>query len=259
MIAGVTVAVTGIALVALAGGEVVRDPDAGRASASSWRLVFKDGFRHGLDHRKWGRYSGQPGGDPGGWWDPSHVVVKRGRLRLENYRDRRFRNRWVSGGLSSARALKQRYGKYQVRFRMDAGRGIAGVVLLWPSAGAWPPEIDFAENGGSTRTRRSMTATLHHGTDDHIVQRSLKGDFRRWHTMGVEWTPGRLVYTIDGRVWARVRSRYVPRRKMELDIQTQAGTCGDAYAPCPDASTPRRVTMEVDWVRAYAYRPAARR
>jgi hypothetical protein len=41
---------------------------------------------------------------------------------------------------------------------------------------------------------------------------------------------------------------------MELDLQAQAGTCGVAYAPCPDRSTPAHVDLQVDWVVAYARR-----
>jgi len=235
-----------------------RQPSSGgipRAGSPVWHRVFADDFRHGLNRRHWGRYSGQPGGDPGGWWSPSHVVVRRGVLNLETYRDPRFGGRWVSGGVSSARALKQTYGKYLVRFRMDRGRGVAGVLLLFPAGNAWPPEIDFAEDGGETSRRDHQTATLHWGPENNIVQRSVRGDFTRWHVMGVEWTPHRLKYTLDGRPWGRVVSGHVPRQPMELDLQTQAGTCGDRYAPCPDSSTPSRVTMQVDWVAAYAYRP----
>jgi beta-glucanase (GH16 family) len=221
------------------------------AGPGHWERVFTDDFTHGLSAKRWGRYSGRPGGDPGGWWDPSHVVVRRGILRLETYRDG---GRWVSGGLSSARGLKQTYGRYDVRFRMDAGRGVAGVLLLWPVRDHWPPEIDFAEAGGTTRKRDHMTATLHYGAANRQIQRSVRADFTRWHRMGVEWTPKRLVYRLDGRTWATVASPHVPAEPMELDLQTQAGTCGDRYAPCPDASTPARVTMYVDWVRAYAYR-----
>jgi beta-glucanase (GH16 family) len=239
----------------------VRPDDSGaRAGAATaargpkWRRVFVDRFDRGLDRRKWGRYSGQPGGDPGGWWAPSHVVVRRGVLRLENYRDRRFGGRWVSGGVSSSRALQQTYGKYLVRFRIDGGYGIAGVLLLWPVADQWPPEIDFAEDAGNGPGRRSMTATLHYGSDDNQIQRKVRADFTRWHTIGVEWTPGNLRYTLDGRVWGRARDAGVPHQPMELAMQTQAGTCGDRWAPCPNASTPKRVTMEVDRVVAYAYR-----
>ena len=245
------IAVAAIGLGALAwlaaGGE--------RPAGARWQRVFSDDFTRGLSDRKWGLYRGQPGGDPGGWWEPSHVVVRHGVLRLETYRDPRLGGRWVSGGLSSARALKQTYGRYEIRFRLDAGRGVAGVLLLWPVRDHWPPEIDFAESGGTHPERDAMTATLHYGADNRQIQRRVRADFTRWHRMGVVWTPGRLVYTLDGRRWATVRSAHVPHEPMELDLQTQAGTCGDRYAPCPDASTPRRVTMYVDWVRADAYRP----
>jgi beta-glucanase (GH16 family) len=233
---------------------LVTDGEESNGAPHRWKLVFSDHFRHGLDRSKWGLYHGQPGGDPGGWWEPSHVVVRKGVLNLETYRDPRVRNRWVSGGLSNARALKQTYGKYAVRFRVDRGRGVAAILLLWPVRNHWPPEIDFAENGGITSGRGSMTATLHYGRQNNLIQRTVRADFTRWHTAGVEWTPGKLVYTLDGRAWATVRSGNVPREPMELAIQTQAGTCGHRYAPCPDSTTPPKVDMQVQWVRAWAYR-----
>jgi beta-glucanase (GH16 family) len=224
------------------------------AAAHRWHRVFADDFSHGLRRAWWGRYEGQPHGDPGGWWAPSHVVVRHGVLNLLTYRDRRFGNRWVSGGVSSAPALKQTYGKYRVRFRVDRGYGVSAVLLLIASEDHWPPEIDFAENGGAAGRRDHMAATLHYGVrpNDHQTQRIAHADFTRWHTMGVDWTPRRLVYTLDGRPWATVTGRKVPHERMELDLQAQAGTCGDRYAPCPDGRTPRRVRLQVDRVVAYA-------
>jgi beta-glucanase (GH16 family) len=230
-----------------------------KSDPPGWHRVLADDFNHGLDTSRWGRYSGQPGGDPGGWWEPSHVVVRNGVLRLETYRDSRYGGRWVSGGVSSAPGLKQTYGKYLVRFRMDAGKGVAGVLLLFPSGDHWPPEIDFAESGGQTSARAEMSATLHYSSDNRQIQHTVHADFTRWHVMGVEWKPGRLVYTLDGRPWARIRSAHVPSERMEMDLQTQAGTCGDEFDPCPDATTPAQVNMLVDWVVAYAYRPGSRR
>ncbi len=138
---------------------------------------------------------------------------------------------------------------------MDPGKGVAVVALLWPSRGDWPPEIDFAESGGETSARDHVTATLHYGADNSQVQSTLWGNFSHWHVLGVQWTPGLLVYTVDGRGWAELRSHAVPSEPMELDIQTQTGTCGDPYAPCPDSTTPGRVNAQINWVAAYAYRP----
>jgi hypothetical protein len=252
-----TIAALALAAAALAGARVLPSSAPVRgAKGTVWKRVFADHFTHSLSRRRWDRYSGQPGGDPGGLWAPSHVVVSHGLLNLETYRDARFGGRWVSGGVSSAPALKQTYGRYLVRFRMDAGRGIASVLLLFPSGDAWPPEIDFAENGGETSQRDRQAATLHYAPGDKIIQRVVRGNFTRWHVMGVEWTPGKLVYTLDGRQWAGVRSSHVPAQRMEFDMQAQAGTCGDRYAPCPDSTTPPHLNLQIDWVLAYAYRPA---
>jgi beta-glucanase (GH16 family) len=180
--------------------------------------------------------------------------VRHGIASLETYRDHRFGGRWVSGGLSNAPALRQTYGKYELRIRMERGKGVAVVVLLWPARDEWPPEIDFAENGGTTNARSHITATLHYGAADAQIQRTVYEDFTRWHVLGVEWTPGRLTYTVNGRWWGMVTSRAVPSQPMELDVQTQAGTCGERYAPCPDRTTPAHVDAQIDWVAAYAYR-----
>jgi glycosyl hydrolase family 16 len=218
-----------------------------------WRQVLTDDFAgDALDTRKWGAYRGQPAGDPGGWWEPSHVLVADGALTLTSSRDPAFDGRWVSGGVSSARALTQTYGRYDVRFRLDAGYGISAALLLWPTADHWPPEVDFAENGGTTGGRDEMTATLHYGDDDRVVQHTVSADFTQWHTMGVEWTPGRLVYTLDGAPWAELDDATVPDEPMELDAQTQAGTAGDEWMPAPDATTPDVVDMQIDWVVVYA-------
>jgi hypothetical protein len=222
------------------------------ATPLGWREVFRDDFSGtALDAGKWGTYSGQPGGVPGGWWDPSHVVVGGGVAALRGYRDPNFGGRWVTGGMSSGRGLKQTYGKYLVRFRVDAGYGISPILLLWPTAEHWPPEIDFAEDGGAGTTRDHMTATMHYGATNDQIQRTVYADFTQWHTMGVEWLPGRLTYTLDGQPWAGVTTSAVPAEPMELDLQTQAGT-GDPWSPAPDASTPPEVDMQIDWVVAYA-------
>jgi hypothetical protein len=48
-------------------------------------------------------------------------------------------------------------------------------------------------------------------------------------------------------------ARELVLRLDELALQTQAGTCGDPWTPCPDATTPSLVETQVDWVEAYSY------
>ncbi len=226
-------------------------------SVPGWRQVFADDFTGpSLNTMKWGAYTGRIPGDDGGWWDPTHVTVHKSIATLATYRDARVGNRWVSGGMSSARALTQQYGKFLVRFRMDRSPGVKYAIILWPSTKPWPcgGEIDFGEDSGASHMR--TTLTVHYcnarGEDAILPQLKVNADFSHWHTIGVEWMRDSLVWTLDGRRVGNVSSSRVPSSTMELDIQTQAGTCGDPEFPCPNASTPRTVKMQVDWVVAYA-------
>jgi beta-glucanase (GH16 family) len=172
-------------------------------------------------------------------------------LVISGYRDPADGGRWATGGVSSSPGLVQTYGKYLVRFRFDSGVGIAHAILLWPADNSWPPEIDFSEDNGANR--QTDYATLHYGPGNTQVQHSIAVNLTQWHTLGVEWTAGRLVYTLDGRDWATVTGPQVPSIPMAMDIQTQAWACGTStWEQCPSATTPAQVNLYVDWVVAYA-------
>ena len=224
-----------------------------------WHQVFADDFKGtALNTSNWYPYAGRPGSDPVGWWDPSHVIVRGCELTLRGYRGAPGKpGLFVTGGIGMTNAHAQTFGKYLVRIRADSGDGISAIALLWPRANVWPPEIDFDEDGGGDRTH--ISATLHcgpNGRDDCQVQRSLSGyDFSQWHTLGVEWTRGKLVYTIDGTVWATVIDPRVPAIPMVLDIQAQSLACSP-YNTCLDSSTPAEVNVQVAWVVAYAPSPS---
>eukprot|EP01121_Diplochlamys_sp_Union-15-3_P003232 TRINITY_DN1308_c0_g2_i4.p1 TRINITY_DN1308_c0_g2~~TRINITY_DN1308_c0_g2_i4.p1 ORF type:complete len:186 (+),score=35.95 TRINITY_DN1308_c0_g2_i4:167-724(+) len=169
---------------------------------------------------------------------------------------------WTWGGVSMIQSKYcQTYGKYEVRFKMDPGYGVAGVILLWACNNQWPPEIDFYEDGGGTMfndgNRSKGSATLHWSSQNLQNTTWVNADFTQWHTIGVEWTPGNLVYTLDGNVWSTVQSNGVPSLPMGLGLQTQTGTnCAQNWwNACPDSSTPAQVNMYIDWVAVYSYSP----
>ena len=217
------------------------------APVPGWREVFADDFTgSAVDPGSWYVYSGQPIGDPGGWFDPTHVSVSDGELVISGYRDPD--GKWATGGMNNRLALT--YGKYLVRFRFEYGTGVAHAILLWPADNSWPPEIDFSEDNGGNR--QTTWATMHYGATDIQIQRHHAVDLAHWHTLGVEWTPGKLVYTLDGRSWATVHSAHVPSIPMQLCIQTQAWAVGDnRWEHGVDAATPVHVNLYVDWVVVY--------
>lgn len=218
-----------------------------------WHQVFADDFTGStIDAAKWGIYDGQPMGAPAAWWNPSHVVVHDGLAELQTYKDPLINNRWVSGGMSSAPGLKQTYGKYEVRFRADKGKGVALAFLLMPSDNTWPPEIDFAEDDDGTRN--PMFSYLHFGADNTQIEKKITVDTTQWHTMGVEWTPHHLIYTLDGNPWSSIESANVPSKPMEMDLQAQiTEACTDSATQfCTDSTTPEHVNVQIDWVVAYS-------
>ena len=226
------------------------DPNAlPKGDRPGWKQVLAEDFNGSTLPAGWGKYYGTPGSSPHSWWEPSHVTVGNGAMHLNGYKEN---GRWVTGGVMNSHAASTTYGKYEVRFRMAKGVGVKYAILLWPKSDRWPidGEIDFAEDGGGNRVHTA--ATMHYGVTDSIIQREIFGqDFSVWNTVGVEWTPGKLVYTLNGKPWATVVSPNVPSGPMDLAIQTETGTCGDRWHPCPDATTPSRVDLDVDWVAVW--------
>jgi hypothetical protein len=222
-----------------------------RGDLAGWHQTFAEDFAAGLD--SWYTYDGQPGGDPGGWFDSGHVSEGNGLLTIGAWRapspNSPAGNIYVSGGLSNAKVFSQAYGLYKIRFKMDKGWGIAYTLQLWPTDNQWPPEIDILEDNGKDRTMTS--ATLHYGASDTHVHREVHGTWTGWHTAEIEWSVGKLVYRLDGKPWTTITGSYVPSTPMSIAIQTQAWRCGGTWEGCPNGSTPTRVNLQVDWVVAY--------
>jgi hypothetical protein len=222
---------------------------------AGWQQIFADDFNRDEPGENWGPYSGTPGGDPYSHWEPEHVEVGGSLLTL---RGERVDGRWVTGGVSNY-PVTQTYGKWEIRVRVDKGDEITYHFLLWPYSGQWPPEIDFLEDWGGDRSQAS--GFMHWVTPDgrDKTQRTLTADFSQWQTVGVEWLPGSVTFTLDGRPWGQITGPDVPSIPMWLGLQSQAGGCRkkiDAGVPgCPVVGQPDRADVQVDWVVVYA--PAA--
>jgi len=213
-----------------------------------WRQVFTEDFTGTTLGRAWFAYEGEPANDPGGWFEPSHVRASDGLLTIGAWREPEHNDLYVTGGVSSRNTLSSTYGRYDIRFRMDRGTGIAYALLLWPLDNRYPPEIDIAEDNGRDR---SILYSVLHPLRGGTILNEVAGDFTQWHTVGVEWTPGSLVFTLDGEPWSTVSGEDVPSEPMGLALQSQAWYCGHPWEACPDETTPPVVNLQIDWVVAY--------
>ena len=220
-----------------------------------WQLTYSQDFSGTTLPPGWGAYSGEPGGDPYGYWDAANVTVGNGELHLSTTPndDPQSSNTSSTGGVAFS-GNPQEYGMYLVRMKGDyePGLQISDIALLWPADGnSWPPEMDFFEDEGGSRS--GFTASLHPGPDGDdccVVRNTLANTATQWHTYGIIWTPTSITYTIDGRPWGVVQSSQVsgpgewPSIPMNLDLQSQ--NLGPAQ---PNGSIE---TMTVAWVAEYA-------
>ncbi|WP_203732610.1 glycoside hydrolase family 16 protein [Paractinoplanes durhamensis] len=199
---------------------------------------------------QWGTYD-SPNGTPPRSGDM--VSVSNGMLHIAGGVNSRV-GKDVGGGVMYLKA--QKYGRWEVRFRAQAGAGYGAFVLLWPQNNEdWPTvgEIDLAEVVASDRS--TFGTFLHHGSANHQVGLdATKADFTEFHTVAVEWLPTRVTYYLDGKKFFNVTPSQIEtglptESAMNLAMQLDQG-CG-GYIACRNGSTPSRVVMDVDWVRVY--------
>jgi hypothetical protein len=140
----------------------------------------------------------------------------------------------------------QLYGRYAVRFRADALPGYKTAWLLWPDSEHWPGdgEIDFPE----ANLDETIKGYVHHvgassGSDQDAFSTSAR--YPDWHTAVIEWTPGKVVFTLDGQVIGQTTDR-IPNSPMHWVLQTETALTG----PAPSNSTQGNV--QIDWVAAWA-------
>ncbi|WP_433293106.1 glycoside hydrolase family 16 protein [Actinoplanes sp. CA-030573] len=199
--------------------------------------------------RDWGRYDTVNGTPPR---SADAVSVSGGMLHITGGVNQRV-GKDVGGGVMYLKDLK--YGRWEVRFRVQAGAGYSAVVLMWPKENAdWPTagEIDLAEITDPGRS--SFGSFLHHGRDNHMVGTDTEADFTRFHTVAVDWLPTRVTYYLDGKkiynvTPGQIETGLPTESVMHLALQLDQG-CDD-FIPCRDARTPDKVVMDVDSVRIY--------
>lgn len=217
-------------------------PGRGHHAYGPWGApVLTDTFTEPrLDPRKWQVYQAPNARSHPGIAAGTHLA--HGRLVLDGGL---YSGRDESAGIVSR--LAQTYGRWEARIRADRGAGYSATAFLWPTRLGYPEyaEIDFAEI--LDPTRRTGGLFIHHGRDDRQLQRIARIDFTRWHTVAIDWLPSHLTFYVDGRPQWTYHGPFVPHRAdMHLYLRNEVM---DGFHRTP--RTPKRVRMQVDWVRVF--------
>ncbi len=212
------------------------------AAPAGWNLVLSDDFNgNTVDQSKWGIYEGVGNGGTA-HRVRSAVSQANGELNITGSGS-------TGGGLATLH--QQTYGRYEIRAKFDRGAGFGSAILLWPASENWPTdgEIDISEI--TDPDRQSMGAHNHWGANNTTVHHKEDADFTQWHTFALDWLPDRVVWYLDGReIWRTTQSESIPHTKHFLGMQFD--TADGSYIPWPNASTPAKVNMHIDYVKVYA-------
>jgi hypothetical protein len=218
-----------------------------------WKQVFTDDFSTNVSAgsfpgpyaSKWTGYDGFPDSSGYGRYDMDILSVSGGALDM---------NLHTSGGqplvaapspIVTGKYKGQSYGRFTIRFKSDALDGYKAAWMLWPDSDNWNTgEINFPEGG----LDGDMFAF------NHCIGNPAKNCYwfdsdipfsGGWHTVTVEWTPGKIVFTVDGKSGSTTSS--VPTVPLHWLLQTET----EGRKPASDAAG----HIKIDWVAIYTYAP----
>jgi beta-glucanase (GH16 family)/transcriptional regulator with XRE-family HTH domain len=170
---------------------------------------------------------------------------------------------YTSGRIQTKGLYQSRYGQIEARIKLPAGQGLLPAFWALGGDGTWPAagEIDLMENLGSDPF--TIIGSIHGpqagsprgyaiSAEDHS-RVSLAAAF---HVYGVEWSPKKIVFTLDGVPYATrtpsdlsSHESWVFNKPFYLLLNLAVG---GTWPGSPNASSRFPVTMLVDWVRVYS-------
>lgn len=200
------------------------------------------------------------------WYQPDNVTIEDGKLVLTarpekviGWKGRRFN--YTSGIVTTGRyygdhrsetGFEATYGFFEIRAKIPAGQGLWPAFWMLPSSHDSLPEIDIMEVLGHDPSRLEMH--FHHPdangrkkSEGHdVVTTDLSAG---WHVYGVDWSPDRIVWYLDGKeVWRHAEPDEVPNEPMYLLINLAVG---GTWPGSPDRTTPFPARFLIDYVRAW--------
>jgi len=172
---------------------------------------------------------------------------------IENANDQLF----VSGVLTTADKFEFTHGIVEMRAQIPAGAGLFPQFWMLPDefTGLRPQTFIMEARGDDPST--VFHTYKYQDADDNLqtpgTDQTQGDDFSAaFHTYALEWSPGELVFYIDGVEFHRIQSENIASQDMYLIINLAVG---GFFAGSPDESTPFPTEMIIDHVRVFQLAP----
>jgi beta-glucanase (GH16 family) len=193
-----------------------------------------------------------------------NVRVENGNLVIEARKEKFQGAEYTAGSLQTAGKFEFCYGRVEVRAQIPQGRGIWPAIWLlgsniktvgWPRCG----EIDLMEFVGFDPEH--LHFTFHTQKYNHLTKNGLattvtiREPWRDFHLYALDWTPGSLVLSLDGKEVHRYDKKETAEEfwpydhGMFLILNVAVGGSWGGLKGIDDAIFPQE--MKVDSVRIY--------
>jgi beta-glucanase (GH16 family) len=242
-----------------------------------WKLVWQDDFNgKRLDTSKWNvllREQSKHGELQ--YYLPDEVYIENGILRLRSRVRAYGTMKYTSGRLDTRGKFAPVYGRFEIRAKLPAGKGLwpahwlypqnrnwqmeyvmsqavaEGKERLIPEERPWYSEIDIMEYLG--HEPNILYGTLHYYTFDGQKKSSSGkwvGDVdysKDFHIYALEWEPDSIRWYIDGHL-IHATTAGIPHTPHYLILNTAVG---GAWPGSPDSTTTFPQYHDIDYVRVY--------
>lgn len=231
---------------------------------SGWVLTFADEFNgselnllHWAPHDPWDRERDRQLQA----WTPDAVSVSGGQLHLvarrtDEARPARYdgkQREYASGIVTTFGTFAQTYGRFEIRCKAPAGRGLRTGITLYPVPLAPLPRIDLFQLSGNSPS--TISFANHWGTEQ--TERSFGDSFAGpdlstgFHTVAAEWDSNKIAWFVDGKETFQSTDG-IPRQQMFLMLELAVGGgTGNLSTRFPDDTTRFPASFDIDYVRVY--------
>jgi len=162
-----------------------------------------------------------------------------------------------TSGFVAMRSFSFLYGTVEVRAKFGGGKGSGAWPVIWMADVSCQPS-DPSGTDDHCNQQEIDIAEILHGDFSHANQQIHVDNFshndgctaattdtsRNFHVYQLDWSPGSLLFRIDGIVTCAIKQRYIPNTPMYLKVDTFVGGVGGRVK---NDSLPW--TTKIDYVR----------
>jgi beta-glucanase (GH16 family) len=242
-----------------------------------WKLIWRDEFNgRKLDRKKWNVLLRETSKhNELQYYLPDEAYVEKGCLRLRS-RVRDFGSQhYTSGRVDTSGKFAPAYGRFEIRARLPAGKGLWPAHWLYPQYRDWRMEYLMAEAVERGKERsipeyrpwyseidimeflghepKTVYGTLHYHTFDgqkktsSVTWRGNCDYSQAFHVYALEWEPDMMRWFIDGQQ-IHATTNGIPHTPHYLILNTAVG---GNWPGNPDAATVFPQYHDIDYVRVY--------